>query len=123
MTNQRQRYYIFKEAQARTLEAVWVEPRGYYFLNTIATVPEARGRGIGRKLVSVVTERADAEHMPCYLESSKAQPNMAIYERWGFRLEREMVCEDDGAICKLFCMVREAGRTGARRGEGKQEDD
>jgi GNAT superfamily N-acetyltransferase len=70
-------------------------------------VPEAQGKGIGRKLVEVVTERADMEQMPCYLESSKDKPNMQIYESWGFEFATQMDCDDDGAICKLFCMVRE----------------
>ncbi|EFX04688.1 gcn5-related n-acetyltransferase [Grosmannia clavigera kw1407] len=116
------RYYIFKAAQAQAIEAIWIEPRGYYFLNTIAIVPEAQGKGIGRKLVSVVTDRADAEQMPCYLESSKAQPNMAIYERWGFQFVRELTCDDDGAVCKLYCMVRKARQKEEElRGERKAD--
>ncbi len=74
-------------------------------------VPEARGRGIGKQLVVVVTDEADKQGIPCYLESSKSKPNTAIYERWGFEFAKQMDCNDNGAICKLYCMVREARRS------------
>ena len=85
----------------------WTDPRGYYFLNIIVVLPEARGRGIGRDLVAVVTDQADREGMPCYLESSKDRPNMDIYAAWKFRLMGPMDCDDDGEVCRLFCMIRE----------------
>lgn len=87
--------------------AVWTDPRGYYFLNIMVVLPEAQGRGIGKKLVTIVTDKADAEQMPCYLESSKDKPNIQIYERMGFTFAKRMDCDDDGVVCKLFCMVRE----------------
>ena len=65
------------------------------------------GKGMGRKLFEVVTEMADAEGRKCYLESSKETPNIAIYEKMGFKLAKKMVCEDDGVACDLFCMIRE----------------
>jgi GNAT superfamily N-acetyltransferase len=73
----------------------------------MVVLPEAQGRGIGKKLVMVVTDKADAENMPCYLESSRDKPNMAIYERMGFRFAKQMDCDDDGTVCKLYCMIRE----------------
>jgi GNAT superfamily N-acetyltransferase len=102
-----QRYYIWKDRQHDAHSAVWTDPRGYYFLNIMVVLPEAQGRGIGKKLVTVVTDRADAEDMPCYLESSRDKPNMQIYERMGFRFAKQMDCDDDGQVCKLYCMVRE----------------
>ncbi len=70
-------------------------------------IPEAQGRGIGRQLVKIITDQADEEKMPCYLESSKAKPNMGIYEHWGFKFVKQMDCDDDGTICKLYCMIRD----------------
>lgn len=60
--------------------------------------------GVGRKLVEAVTGRADAEGVPCYLESSKGEPNLGIYERLGFRLVKEIECVDGWDACKVFSL-------------------
>lgn len=90
---------------------MWTDPRGYYFLNITVVVPRAQGRGIGRQLMDAVTSRADAEGVPCYLESSRAAPNMQIYERFGFAFAAELECRDDdtagGDAIELFAMVRQ----------------
>lgn len=72
-------------------------------------LPKAQGTGIGRLLMEAVTDRADAEGMPCYLESSRAAPNIQIYERFGFEFATELECRDDetGDAIKLFSMVRQ----------------
>lgn len=105
----KQRYYIWKAAQAKAQSAVWTDPRGYYFLNITVVLPKAQGTGIGRLLMEAVTDRADAEGMPCYLESSRAAPNIQIYERFGFEFATELECRDDetGDAIKLFSMVRQ----------------
>ncbi|KAK8100507.1 hypothetical protein PG999_010881 [Apiospora kogelbergensis] len=101
------RYYIWKEAQAKVQSSVWTDPRGYYFLNIMVVVPEAQGKGVGRQLMKAVTGQADAEGMNCYLESSRDRPNMQIYGRFGFRFAKELECDDEGTAIKLFAMVRE----------------
>ncbi|EFR00332.1 acetyltransferase [Nannizzia gypsea CBS 118893] len=101
------RYKIWKTAQAKVQDELWTDERGYYFCNELAVRPEFHGKGIGRQLVTVVTQQADEEGMRCYLESSKQVPNIQIYERFGFRLIRDMVCDDNGETCKLYCMTRE----------------
>ena len=53
---------------------------------------------------------ADREGRKCYLESSRREPNVAIYEKFGFRLVREMECrEGDGEkdAITLYCMLRD----------------
>jgi GNAT superfamily N-acetyltransferase len=102
-----QRYYIWKEAQARAQSAVWTDPRGYYFLNIMVVVPRAQGKGIGKLMMKAVTDQADAEGLRCYLESSRDVPNMQIYGRFGFKFAKELECDDDGTAIKLFAMVRE----------------
>lgn len=52
-------------------------------------------------LFEKVTDRADREGRRCYLESSRAEPNVKIYERLGFQMVREMDCDDEGASCKV----------------------
>jgi len=102
------RYWLWKAAQEKAQAATWEDARGYYFCNIVTVLPEAQGKGVGRKLMEVVLEKADHEGMPCYLESSRRDPNVAIYERFGFRLVREMRLDDEGSAIPLFCMIRDA---------------
>lgn len=61
--------------------------------------------GVGRRLVEAVTGRADAEGVPCYLESSKGWPNLVIYQKMGFRVVREIECLDGWEACKVFSFL------------------
>ncbi|OJJ64230.1 hypothetical protein ASPSYDRAFT_53768 [Aspergillus sydowii CBS 593.65] len=101
------RYRQWKSLQRTTHDKIWRDPRGYYFCNVIAVRSEMRGKGVGRRLVEVVTERADEEGMPCYLESSKGMPNLRIYEKLGFEMAREIECVDGKDVCTLYCMTRQ----------------
>ncbi|MCU1592398.1 MAG: acetyltransferase [Frankiales bacterium] len=55
----------------------------HWYLEAIGTVPEARGQGIGPRVLLPVLDRCDAEGVPAYLESSNPR-NIAFYERHGF---------------------------------------
>ncbi|EER37425.1 acetyltransferase [Histoplasma capsulatum H143] len=101
------RYWIWKDAQNAVQSEIWNDSRGYYFCNVIAVADDARGKGIGKKLVEIVTDKADQEGMKCYLESSKKVPNLEIYGRMGFKFAKEMECHDGEDVCKLYCMTRE----------------
>lgn len=107
VTDQDQRYYIWKDAQASAQSSLWKDPRGYFFLNIMVVVPEAQGKGVGAKLMKAVTDEADAKDMRCYLESSRDVPNVAIYGRLGFKFQKEMICDDYGDAIRLFTMIRE----------------
>ncbi|PLB54766.1 acetyltransferase, GNAT family [Aspergillus steynii IBT 23096] len=100
------RYRLWKAMQEKTHEKVWTDPRGYYFCNVLAVSAQMRGMGVGKKLVQVVTDRADREGVKCYLESSKGVPNLVIYEKLGFGLVKEIECVDGVDKCKLYCMTR-----------------
>ncbi|KAL4739854.1 hypothetical protein BDV11DRAFT_186564 [Aspergillus similis] len=80
-----------------------------------------RGLGLGRRLVEVVTERADEEGMPCYLESSKGMPNLAIYRKLGFEGVGEIDCVDGNG--KEGCTVSLSPNTlsSERRASGMLE--
>ena len=73
----------------------------------MVVLPGCQGRGIGKKLVNVVTDRADAEEVGCYLEASRDVPNIQIYERLGFKFAEKLDCDDNGEKCTLYCMVRD----------------
>ncbi|KAF7718910.1 Uncharacterized protein PECH_006648 [Penicillium ucsense] len=101
------RYWIWKDRQKEAQKSIWDDPRGYYFCNIVAVSPEAQGRGVGRRLFESVTNKADIEGMKCYLESSKKEPNVKIYEKMGFEMRKEMECRDGDDVCMIYCMVRE----------------
>jgi hypothetical protein len=65
---------------------------------------------------------ADREGRKCYLESSRREPNVAIYEKFGFRLVKEMECregEGERDAITLYCMLREP--KGVNSGEDERE--
>lgn len=73
----------------------------------MVVLPGEQGKGIGKALCREVTKKADEEGKRCYLESSRDEPNIKIYEAMGFHFVKQMDCDDGGDICKLYCMVRE----------------
>jgi GNAT superfamily N-acetyltransferase len=101
------RYWLWKEAQAKAQAELWTDNKGYYFCNIVTVLPEAQGKGVGRALMEVVLKKADEENMRCYLESSRSEPNVPIYEKFGFKLVKDMLCDDDGDGIMLYCMMRE----------------
>lgn len=104
------RYWIWKERQAEAQKELWTDKKGYYFCNIVTVLPQAQGQGVGKALMDEVLKTADSEGVPCYLESSRNVPNVAIYERFGFTLVKEMDCEDgndENDKIKLYCMIRE----------------
>ena len=55
----------------------------HWYLNVVATRPAAQSRGLGAAVLRPVLERADAEGVPCYLESTNPR-NRSLYYRCGF---------------------------------------
>lgn len=112
----RDRYWIWKREQAKCQEELWKDENGYYFVNIVVVSPEAQGKGVGRKLFEVVMDKADQEGRRCYLESSRWEPNVKIYEKMGFEVAKKMKCvAEDGSNegVDLFCMIREPKATPA----------
>ncbi|KAI9890093.1 MAG: hypothetical protein M1814_004492 [Vezdaea aestivalis] len=104
------RYWIWKAAQAEAQRETWRDRKGYYFLNIAVVKPGWQGKGIGKALMTKVLAQADREGYGCYLESSKWEPNVAIYRALGFEVVKEMQCVDEeggGDACQLFCMIRQ----------------
>eukprot|EP00633_Aureoumbra_lagunensis_P008227 CAMPEP_0197307294 /NCGR_PEP_ID=MMETSP0891-20130614/4899_1 /TAXON_ID=44058 ORGANISM="Aureoumbra lagunensis, Strain CCMP1510" /NCGR_SAMPLE_ID=MMETSP0891 /ASSEMBLY_ACC=CAM_ASM_000534 /LENGTH=218 /DNA_ID=CAMNT_0042790505 /DNA_START=207 /DNA_END=859 /DNA_ORIENTATION=+ len=61
-----------------------------YHLAILGTSSDFQGRGAGSKALAPMLNRADAEKIPCYLESSNPK-NVPFYERHGFKI-----------ICQLY---------------------
>jgi hypothetical protein len=55
----------------------------YYYLSFIGTAPEARGRGLGSKLLAEITGRADREGRWCLLEATSQKSEVRRAEGAG----------------------------------------
>ena len=62
------------------------DPNGpHVHLGPIGVVPEARGRGIGRRLMNVFCEDLDRRAVFSYLETDRAE-NTRFYAAFGFEV-------------------------------------
>jgi ribosomal protein S18 acetylase RimI-like enzyme len=59
----------------------------HWYLPVIGVDPMLHGRGLGSVLMRHALERADADGVPAYLESSNPR-NISLYERHGFEIIR-----------------------------------
>ena len=66
-----------------------------WFLDILAVDANARGRGLGRHLIEHGLDRARADGSPAFLETS-VEDNVALYERFGFRVMQELEAPDGG---------------------------
>lgn len=62
---------------------------GHFYLNTLGVDAERRGQGLAQPLMERVLTVADAEDIPCYLESSNPR-NLSFYQRYGFEVMSEI---------------------------------
>lgn len=77
----------------------------HWYLWVLGVDPANQGQGIGGALLRAGIERADASHLPCYLETMNPD-NVPLYQNFGF------VIADEGKIpasnVHMWCMVRPA---------------
>ena len=70
-------------------------PPAHWYAMVVGVSPEAHGQGLGRALLEPIMNRADAEGLPCYLET--AQPNnVSFYEYLGYKKVVEVVEPQSG---------------------------
>ena len=67
----------------------------HWYLGILGVDLTRQGQGIGSACMRPVLERADAEGLPCYLDSSNLK-NVPLYERHGFRVVRVVDLPDGG---------------------------
>ncbi|HLZ69581.1 MAG TPA: GNAT family N-acetyltransferase [Dehalococcoidia bacterium] len=77
----------------------------HYYLFLLGVEPACQGKGVGSALLGPVLARCDAEGMPAYLETANPR-NLPLYERHGFRVQREFTVPRGGPLNWL--MWREA---------------
>ena len=97
----------------------------HYYLWGLVVDPKAQGEGVGGTLLKKLTDTADAEELPVYLETHEQknvaykrvapqhpvyletheQKNVAYYERFGFKLIHTGKIHNQGI--EIWCMLRE----------------
>jgi GNAT superfamily N-acetyltransferase len=79
-------------------------PLRHWYLMTLGVDPPRQGQGIGGALIRPVLARADAEGVPCYLETEKER-NLPFYGRHGFEVVVEGGLRNGGP--RFWTMKRE----------------
>lgn len=78
--------------------------RDHYYLWGLVANPQSQRKGVGSALLKVLTDKADTENMPIYLETHD-QKNVAYYERFGFKLvHTDTIPVHD---LDIWCLLRE----------------
>ena len=65
-------------------------PERHWYLMILGVDPPRQGHGVGGALIQPILARADAEGLPCYLETMKTR-NVPFSQKHGF----EVIVEDD----------------------------
>lgn len=81
--------------------------RPHWHLMMVGVKPSQQGKGLGGKLLKPMLARADAEGLPCMLESGNER-NLSFYKRHGFEVAAHFHIPDGGP--RLWVMVREPGQ-------------
>ncbi len=79
-------------------------PRTHWYLWVIGVEPACQGQGIGSKLLRPILARADADGVPCYLET-EGERNVRFYEKHGFKVAHQGQVPRLGA--QVWAMLRE----------------
>ena len=70
------------------LMAEHTPPEDHWYLQLLATHPDWQRQGLGAALMAAKFEQADAEGLPCHLETETVV-NVAYYRRHGFEVHTE----------------------------------
>ena len=73
----------------------------HWYLNVLSTLPSRQGQGLGSAILKPVLEEADAEGLPCYLESSNPR-NVSLYLRHGFTETGQLPLPDGPSLIQMW---------------------
>jgi ribosomal protein S18 acetylase RimI-like enzyme len=76
----------------------------HWLLLFLGVEPSQQGKGLGATLMQPILDRADAEGLPCYLESTNER-NLTFYKRHGFKVSTQGQVPKDGP--QIWFMLRE----------------
>lgn len=77
----------------------------HWYLLTIGVEPNRQRTGVGGRLLAAGLRRANADGLPCYLETANPD-NLPFYRRHGFEVAADGVLPDGGL--HVWSMVRRA---------------
>ncbi len=80
----------------------------HWYLELLGVAPQHQGQGIGKALLLPILQRADAEGLPCYLETF-TERNVPFYESSGFRIAQAGF--EPQSQVPFWAMKREPGTT------------
>jgi GNAT superfamily N-acetyltransferase len=75
-----------------------------WFLETVATAPEAQGKGLGSAVLIPGIQEAERAGHPVFLETS-SEANVRFYERLGFKVTADVQLPRNGP--RTWCMRRD----------------
>jgi ribosomal protein S18 acetylase RimI-like enzyme len=70
-------------------------PGKHLYLSFLGVEPSRQGQGLGSALIRPMLERADAEGLPCYLDTFQPR-NVPLYQKHGFEITIEEVEPNSG---------------------------
>lgn len=79
----------------------------HWYLQTIGTDPDKQGKGFASLIMRHQLAVADAQGLPCYLESSKTS-NIPIYQSFGFELTGEITLPNGPTLYPMWRNARAA---------------
>lgn len=69
----------------------------HWYLQLLATHPDWQRQGLGARLMQVVFDTADADGVPCYLETERIEL-VAYYRHFGFEVRSEWDVDPDATL-------------------------
>jgi GNAT superfamily N-acetyltransferase len=73
----------------------------HWYLNVVSTLPSRQSQGLGAAVLRPILERADAEGVPCYLESTNPR-NRTLYYRAGFEDRAEIPLDGGPSMLAMW---------------------
>ena len=77
----------------------------HWYLLLLGVEPSCQGEGIGTSLIQPAQVRADADGLPCYLETLN-EKSIPFYQKHGYNVESEVVLPSGGL--HIWALLRES---------------